>query len=61
MSNKAEQWEEDAAWLEDMLAKSAIKHNYTIEHKFCMGVRDHMRGHVSIHNARLLALRLVMK
>ena len=61
MSNVSEQWEEDADWLRERLAKAAVKHNDTIEFKFCMGVRDNLRGHMSLNNARHLALRLVMK
>jgi hypothetical protein len=61
MSNEKTHWDQDAEWLRDMLYKAAIKPSESMEHKFCMGVRDHMRGHVSLHNARLLALRLVMK
>ena len=61
MSNLAEQWEEDARWLKDKLSAAAVKHNDSIEFKFCMGVRDYLRGHTSLNNARHLALRLVMK
>ena len=61
MSNVSEQWEEDARWLKDRLAAAAVKNNDTIEFKFCMGVRDNLRGYMSLNNARHLALRLVMK
>jgi hypothetical protein len=61
MSNVSEQYDQDADWLNDMLTKAAVQGNSSMTYKFCMGVRDHVRSGLSLHNARLLALRLVMK